>query len=249
MTPQDTALALGEAEVLAFREQGFTSISQITTPQEVASLRVLYDEIIEDDSAFRLQYDGETPDGAPARIKQVFGPEFAHPELLETTYIANARRLVAQLLDIDEDDCTYGGIMLIYKPAGAGLEAPFHQDEAYWEFPGERLSHSASVWMPLDDVTVDSGCMQFVPGWHDEHVWEHTRESSSFPLRFAEPVDVSGAVPVPLSAGGATIHHCRTVHGTGANTSDRPRRAFTTIFHGPPGVRDVRLSRPWLGLP
>jgi len=29
----------------------------------------------------------------------------------------------------------------------------------------------------------------------------------------------------------------------------RPRRAFTTIFHGPPGVREVRLSRTWLGLP
>ena len=36
------------------------------------------------------------------------------------------------------------------------------------------------------------------------------------------------------------------IHGTAGNTSDRPRRAITTIFHGPPGRRAVPLERPWL---
>jgi ectoine hydroxylase-related dioxygenase (phytanoyl-CoA dioxygenase family) len=103
--------------------------------------------------------------------------------------------------------------------------------------------------MPLDRVTVDSGCMQFVPRSHALEVMRHRRKAATEPLELDEPYDVSGAVPCPLPPGGATFHHCRTVHGTGANVSERPRRALTTIFHGPPGVRDVPLSRPWLGRP
>lgn len=42
---------------------------------------------------------------------------------------------------------------------------PWYQDEAYWlpEIPDRR---SNSVWLALDDVTLESGCMWFVPGSH-----------------------------------------------------------------------------------
>jgi ectoine hydroxylase-related dioxygenase (phytanoyl-CoA dioxygenase family) len=60
---------------------------------------------------------------------------------------------------------------------------------------------------------------------------------------------VSGAVACPLRAGGATTHYCRTLHYAAANTSERPRRALTVIFHGPAEVRDVPLERHWLRKP
>jgi hypothetical protein len=241
--------ALSRAQVQSFRSDGFLAIGRITDDAEVAWLRDAYARILDDTRALRLRYTGATPAGADAEITQIFMPELLCPELLQTAYLRNAQRLASSLLGVDEADVSYGGVMLIYKPAGAGLEAPFHQDEAYWEFPGERLSHSLSCWMPLDPVTVDSGCMQFVPRSHELEVMPHRRKAASEPLELDQPYDVSGAVPCPLPPGGATFHHCRTVHGTGANVSDRPRRAFTTIFHGPPGVRDVPLSRPWLGRP
>jgi hypothetical protein len=240
---------LSEAQVESFRVRGFLAIDRITDEDELAWLREAYAKLLDDGRTLRLRYTGETPAGAAAEITQIFVPELQCPEILQTAYIRNGQRLAASLLGVDEADVAYGGVMLIYKPAGAGLEAPFHQDEAYWEFPGERLSHSVSCWMPLDPVTVDSGCMQFVPRSHGLEVMRHRRKAPTEPLELDEPYDVSGAVPCPLPPGGATFHHCRTVHGTGANVSDGPRRAFTTIFHGPPGVREVRLSRPWLGLP
>jgi hypothetical protein len=241
--------ALGEAQVASFRSDGFLAIDRITDDAEIAWLREVYARILDDARALKLRYVGETPQGRGAEITQIFAPELQCPELLHTGYIRNAQRLAAALLGVDPADVQYGGVMLIYKPAGAGLEAPFHQDEAYWEFPGERLSHSLSCWMPLDAVTPDSGCMQFVPRSHELEVMRHRRKAPTEPLELDEPYDVSGAVPCPLPPGGATFHHCRTVHGTGANVSQRPRRALTTIFHGPPGVRSVPLSRPWLGRP
>jgi hypothetical protein len=241
--------AFGESELAYFRASGFVALERITGDEEVAWLRGVYARILADEAAFRLRYSGEIPTGAVGEITQIFAPELQCPELLQTGYIRNAQRLAASLLGIADDAVSYGGVMLIYKPAGAGLEAPFHQDEAYWEFPGERLSHSVSCWMPLDEVTVESGCMQFVPGSHALEVMRHRRKAATEPLELDEPYDTSGAVACPLPPGGATFHHCRTVHGTGPNVSERPRRALTTIFHGPPGVREVPLARPWLGLP
>ena len=235
-------------EVAAFAERGFHAVERITTDDEVTHLRDVYDRVLGVEGALRLVYeDAAAPEAERARIEQIFAPELVAPELLETTYLANARVLAARVLGVDASDVEQGGIMLIAKPAGLGLETPFHQDEAYWDFEGSRLSHSASVWMPLDEVSVDSGCMQFMPGTHrGEGLLHHTKPDPRKPLYLEPPIDTSAAVPCPLPAGGATVHHCRTVHGTAPNTSNRSRRAITTIFHGPPTTRRIPQERPWL---
>ena len=231
-----------------FKSNGFLSVDAITTPDEVAWLREIYEPLVEDARALKLHFETIREDGTPGVISQIFSPELMRPELLETTYIANARRLAAAMLGLADEDVRYGGLMLIHKPAGGGRDTPWHQDEAYWDFPPTRRSHSLSVWMPLDDVTVDSGCMQFLPGSHELDVLPHRKPTSDGPepLVLENPVDVSGAVACPLRAGGATTHYCRTLHFAGANTSPRPRRALTVIFHGPPGVREQPLDRHWL---
>jgi ectoine hydroxylase-related dioxygenase (phytanoyl-CoA dioxygenase family) len=146
---------------------------------------------------------------------------------------------------VHEDEVTPGGQMLIYKPATGGSQAPWHQDEAFWDDRNHLKSESASVWMPLDDAVVESGCMQFVPGSHRNDVLRHRCEPGE-PLVVDEPVDLSTAVACPLPAGGATFHHCRTLHHTAPNTSGRPRRAITTIFHGPAAIRPAALQKPWI---
>jgi len=239
----DFAPGLSADRVSHFQERGFTWIDAISTPDEVRWLREVYDKLIEDERPFRLRYGGAGPSGVEGTINQIFMPELQEPKLLETHYIRNAKHLAAQLLGIDES--SYGGLMFIFKPAGAGRDTPFHQDEVYWEFRDQRC-HSLSVWMPLDEVTVVSVCMQFVPGSQKLDVLKY-RKPENEPLVLDQPFDVSGAVPVPLQPGGATFHHCRTVHGTAPNTSPRPRRALTTIFHGPRTPRVPPLTRPWMG--
>jgi hypothetical protein len=49
-----------------------------------------------------------------------------------------------------------------------------------------------------------------------------------------DELDPSKAVACPIPPGGATIHHCRTLHYAGPNTTDSPRRAYILIFATPP---------------
>lgn len=231
-------------QAAAFREQGFLRIDRITTDDEVAVLRDLYDKVMADSTAYRLLYEGgAAKDGSV--INQVFLPELQQPGFADTTYLRNAKRMVAQLLGVDEDEVTPGGQMLIYKPATGGRQAPWHQDEAFWNDRNHLKCNSISVWMPLDEAVVESGCMQFIPGSHRDDVLPHRCEPGE-PLEVDVPFARDTAVPCPLPAGGATFHHCRTLHHTAPNTSGRPRRAITTIFHGPAETRPVPLDKPWV---
>ena len=232
-------------QVAFFQENGFLRIDAICPQDEVARLRELYDEVMVHPEAWRLKYEGGGESNDGDIINQVFLPELQAPEMGDTTYFRNGKRMAAALLGVSEDEITPGGLMLIYKPATGGREAPWHQDEAFWSDRNALKCHSLSVWMPLDEAVVESGCMQFIPGTHCNDVLEH-RSQPGEPLVVDVPFARETAVPCPLPAGGATFHHCRTLHHTAPTTSGRPRRAMTTIFHGPATTRPEPLTMPWI---
>jgi ectoine hydroxylase-related dioxygenase (phytanoyl-CoA dioxygenase family) len=137
---------------------------------------------------------------------------------------------------------------MILKPARVGGELPWHQDEAYWE---ENLAYRAiGCWVPLDPATVESGCMHFLPGSHlgGVRAHRHIDDDPNVHGLLTDDVDPSTAVPVPIEPGGATFHHCRTLHHTTPNLSDRVRRAWANEFQVEPVPvpEDEIPDRPWL---
>ncbi len=236
---------LSAEQIECFRSNGFLALDAITTPEEITWLSSVYGEILADRRALRVNYTANDSGGTARSIEQIFSPELQCPRLLESQYLANARRFGARLLGCSFEEAKPGGLMLIYKPPGTGRDAPWHQDEAYWDLPRERC-HSLSVWMPLDEVSVESGCMQFIPGSQRSDLLQHTKPPGVQPIVVDAPFDSASAVACPLPPGGATFHDCRTLHYTAPNTSPRPRRAFTTIVHGPRSARAVPIPREWL---
>lgn len=233
-----------------YRSHGFTSVARITTDDELEWLRVVYDTFFRErrGGVTGAYFDLARPydvDGADL-LPQVLFPERAVPQLLETTYLRNARLIAAALLDRGAGDLEVWGHM-IDKPPHTGHETPWHQDEAYWE-PSQRF-HAVGVWMPLDDCDESNGCMTFVPGSHRSEVLAHRHindDPNVHGLEFSDPVDVSSAVAVPLSAGGATFHHPRTYHYTGPNRSGRRRRAYASEFQITPQTAERPAERPWI---
>jgi ectoine hydroxylase-related dioxygenase (phytanoyl-CoA dioxygenase family) len=136
----------------------------------------------------------------------------------------------------------------ICKPAGIGAPTPWHQDEAHRYDPGVDYEQ-LSVWMPLQGATPENGCMQYVPGSQRGPVLEHrslggdTRKSA---LECIGDFDRANAVACPLPPGGAALHHCRTLHCAGANTTGEPRRAYVLAFRGATRPAPAREMFPWL---
>lgn len=236
-------------QVAFFRENGFVAIERITTDEEVEWLGAIYDFLFDgkrgafDGGYFDLSrpYEAEGDDLLP----QVLTPEYKFPQLRETVYWRNARRVAAALLAVDEADLHGWGHMIL-KPARRGHETPWHQDEAYWS-PSKTYA-AVGAWMPLDEATVESGCLHFVPGSHRGPVLPHHHigdDPAVHGLEADDP-DTSGAVAVPIPAGAATFHHHRMIHYAGPNTTERDRRAYANEFQLAPVPAAAVEERPWV---
>jgi ectoine hydroxylase-related dioxygenase (phytanoyl-CoA dioxygenase family) len=233
-----------------YREHGFTWVERLTTDDEVEWLRDRMAEVFSPENAnqpggyFDASQPMGDPVGADPDLGQAIMPELRYPDLKQTIAHRNAVRLASQLLEIDAERAVTWTHM-ITKPPHHGHDTPWHQDEAFWE--EDLRYHACGVWLALDDVDVDNGCMQFMPGSHTQGIVEHRhlRNDPRVSALVIDDVDASKAVPVPLKAGGATFHTQRTMHHTGPNHTDRRRRAYAIEVQLPPEKREVPLEKPW----
>jgi ectoine hydroxylase-related dioxygenase (phytanoyl-CoA dioxygenase family) len=168
-----------DAEIEFFNENGYLVVERLTTEDELAWLTVLYEHVFSPENEGQPgapvdRTNGEGPK-EPALLTQAFFPEVQYPELLNTTYHRNARRYAAALLGVQPTDVTSWGHMIRKLPGGR--EAPWHQDEAYWE--PELDYHALGCWLPLHAVTEEMGAMQFIPGSHIGEVRQHVHRTAT----------------------------------------------------------------------
>jgi ectoine hydroxylase-related dioxygenase (phytanoyl-CoA dioxygenase family) len=246
MPGEPPAELLSHEQIEFFHENGYLALPALAPPEEVAWLRGIYDRLFEEragrEAGDQFDLGGADEEGVVARLPQILNPAKYAPELLRGLYRSNALALARQLLG---PEARYQGEHAIYKPARIAAPTPWHQDEAYWN-PG--LSYSAlSIWIPLQEATVENGCMWFVPGSHRMEVQAHHCIDNDPRIHGLEidKADTSSAVACPLPPGGATLHHNRTLHYAGPNTSDIPRRAYILGFGLAPTPREETRDFYW----
>ena len=121
---------------------------------------------------------------------------------------------------------------LFAKPARVGTRTPWHQDGEYW--PIKPLA-TCSVWIALDDSTIENGCLKFLPGSHGKKELEahhfNNADGLSLPLELDKKfIDETKAVDIVLEAGQISLHDVFLMHASEPNRSDKPRRAMTLRF-------------------
>jgi ectoine hydroxylase-related dioxygenase (phytanoyl-CoA dioxygenase family) len=136
--------------------------------------------------------------------------------------VAVGGTIAAQLLGA-EQGALRGWGHTIRKPARVGEALPWHQDEAYWDPAFDY--RALGCWLTLDPATPENGCLRFVPGSQTGgvRVHRHIGDDPSIHGPVTDDVDDGAAVAVPLPAGGAIFHHCRTLHSS-ARPSGVPTR-------------------------
>jgi ectoine hydroxylase-related dioxygenase (phytanoyl-CoA dioxygenase family) len=239
---------LSEASMASYKEQGYVSVEDMIPPEEVRQIRDTLLGLFARRAGYEegAQYDffGRDDANAPQNFPSLHDPTHYAPELAKTEFHKRALAIARQLLG--KDAALYGEHALL-KPARIGPHTPWHQDEAFRspDFQYKELS----IWLALQPVDMVNGCMQFIPGSHKHEVMEHRSpggDKSLHPLECCGPFQPADAVPVPLPAGGCTIHDMRTLHYTAPNTSEAPRLAYILIFNTPPVYKPGQRSFPWL---
>ncbi|KKB12135.1 phytanoyl-CoA dioxygenase [Devosia geojensis] len=121
------------------------------------------------------------------------------------------------------------------KPAGIGKPTPPHQDGYYFHF---NPPAAVTGWLALEPVDAENGCIHYVRGSHLAPGYRpHGRSEilgfSQGITDFGTEDDKANTVAFPGEAGTLLMHHSKTVHWAGANTSPtRARRALGFVYFG-----------------
>lgn len=214
-------VALKDEDVRRFWRQGVLSLGRITTEQELTWLRSACDEVVKRKIGCTPQELGQKrvrPEHEA--LVTILSPESIMPELNETIFYRNAKTILARLFGVKET-CLLTGGRIFFKRAHSH-ETPWHQDAAYRPPP----YHSASVWMPLEPVTLENGCLHYIERSHRAGLYAHHLHDDHL---VADDVDPSLATAYPLPDGEGITHHCCTLHYAGPNKTDHPRRALVIV--------------------
>jgi Phytanoyl-CoA dioxygenase (PhyH) len=248
-TSSYTSPQLGPEAIAAFRRDGFLRVDNLTTRDEIEALKVVYDRLFTEQRGWSsgdlFDMVGRDDRDKGLSLPQMLWPSRYEPCLRETQLYRSAHSVAQQLLGPQLENILEHAIM---KPAGRGAATPWHQDDAFSR-KGSGFVEQISIWMPLQDVDVGSGCMHYIRGSNHGPLFEH-RSPNNDPrihgLELVTPPELANCVQVPLPAGSAVIHHSRTLHAAGINASNQPRRAYI-LGYSVQSRRHHRLTRdyPW----
>jgi ectoine hydroxylase-related dioxygenase (phytanoyl-CoA dioxygenase family) len=241
-------MSLTREEVEFFSNKGFLSLEQLTSREEVLALKTSLEDLCERRVGEKEGAQEDFLAGEKHEVEktapQIMNPVNYLPELRRSQCYKNALSIAKQVLG-DEATCTCD--LAILKKANVGSGTPWHQDEAFRDPALEY--HELNVWVALQDVTVENGCLHYLPESHNNEVLEHgppNNDPTSQALQCIGAFDKQNAVACEIPAGGCTIHHSRMLHSAGPNVSDRARLAYIMIFGTPPTPAKHPREFPWL---
>lgn len=105
----------------------------------------------------------------------------------------------------------------------------WHLDNPYWSF---HSRHAISIWIALDDATIQNGCLFYIPGSHKISRYDNVEIGQDIADLFKTYPEFCTIEPVvaEMKAGMAGVHNGLTAHGAGPNMTPYPRRAMTCAY-------------------
>jgi len=220
-------------QIRTYQQNGFVYHPDFLAPAEVAELKAAVLGTI--DEMKRLQGDAMVAGGG-AKMEQsgyyakVFTQRLNLWRINQTVknYMLSPElgRTLCQLAGIDGIRVWHDQA-LIKEPFGN--PTGWHLDNPYWSFYSH---HSISIWIALEDATVENGCMWFIPGTDKLATFENVSIGQNLGQLFnvyPEMADID-PVPVPMKAGDCSFHNGLVAHGAGANMTRKRRIAMTCAY-------------------
>lgn len=162
---------------------------------------------------------------SPSPQTELIRPSFLSPALRKSAVYLKARALATQLF---EEKAHYQFDHAIYKDSIGSEAIPWHQDQAYSGLKsGPKGLH---FWIPFQDSGPDNGGMIFIEESFQALLAHTPLKPGSRTLILNRPA-FGKTRCARVSRGGLSVHHNFTVHASGANHTDRPRKAWILHFY------------------
>lgn len=233
-----------EDQAAAFRRDGYAIFPGALDGALLALLRAECDDFVAREDA-RMDAAGVDRLGISHRGKRYFANECQRerPVLRQMLFSPAMADICRATLG---DTAYFFFDQYVVKGPDGGLPFSWHQDSGYVVGNGGPADHGPylTCWCPLDDATIENGTVRLVPGSHGGGILPHVRDAATNDLAVAVADGQGVAVEVP--AGSVVAFSSLTLHATGANRTDRPRRVYLAQYTAEamlnPGTRQLRRN-------
>lgn len=236
MTPEDILAhkprLLTQKQREFYFEHGYLLLDRIIPDEWVETLRCATDEMVKrtrnmtrSDAVWDLE-TGHTSENP--RLRRLNSPVDYH--ITYWRYVSESL-MVDIAADLLGPDVMYHHTKLNFKAPSGGTDIKWHQDIQFWP----HTNYSAlTIGTYLYDCWHEQGPLGVIPGSHKLPLFDLYDAQGQWTGHLCEAdlenIDLNSAEYLPGGAGSVTIHNCRTVHGSAANTSPHGRPLFLTTL-------------------
>ncbi len=213
---------LAPDQIEFYHAHGYLALENIFGPDEINELRAVTDDFVEQSRSVTENTDvfdlepTHTPESP--RLRRLKNPINQHEVYRRALIHPGVLGCVEQLIG---KGLHTNGNKLNMKIGDAGSPVEWHQDWAFYPHTNDDL---LAVGIYLDDSTVENGALLVIPDSHRGPILDH-HQNGRFVGAVTDPdFDPADAVPINVPAGGISIHHVRTLHGSAPNRFGNPRR-------------------------
>lgn len=219
---------ISAAQIEHYQIQGSLLVESFLNEEELGTWRTCVDEAVSARQDRKLaNSDARSGDSYYDKVfTQRLNLWMDHDGVRKLMLDARLGHMAAQLADV-EGIRIWHDQALIKEPWAN--PTGWHLDNPYWSFSSRQ---AISIWVALDDVTHDNGCLYFLPGTHKTATWENASISPDMGALFQQYPQWAGqsAVSAPMKAGSCSFHNGLLAHGAGANMTPGRRRAMTCAY-------------------
>jgi ectoine hydroxylase-related dioxygenase (phytanoyl-CoA dioxygenase family) len=229
-----------------YESDGVVCLRQVFDVAWIERLRDLAEEMLSAAVRHPEQSQELTKEGDDGRFYNEMFMWPRHEGFRQVVFQSAAAATVGALMETGKVNVLFD--QLLIKEPGTLEWTPWHQDLPFWPFQGSRV---CTLWLALDEVTLDSGSVEYIKG---SHRWGQRYQPNSFvgDGRYQQ----EGLKPLPdidakrdeldiihfdMEPGDCTVHHGLTLHGASGNShTERRRRAYVTRWGGDRVTYDPR---------
>src|SRR6201994_2441270 len=204
---------VNQEQINFYNDNGFVVIDDFLSPEELAHWRKAVDNAVRNRAGQKMpgkdikvgESDGINEDAAyyGKVFDQLLNLWQTDEELKKLMVDERIGKMAAQLAGVDGIRIWHDQA-LIKRPWANPTS--WHLDTPFWSFSDRR---AISIWIALDDATLENGCLFFIPGSHLETTFENKGIGKNMDGIFEVYPQFlkTRSVAAPMKAGSCSFHN------------------------------------------
>ena len=229
---------LTKAQIDLFWKDGVITVENAVTPYQLKCLQDTFSEWVEDSRKHKQDF-GEVLDGRPR-----FDLEPGHssevpalrrvqsPEEISSAYadVMRNSKIVDFAADLVGPSIRFHHGKVNSKLPGSATKVKFHQDFSFQPMTNDDM---ITALLFVDDVTLDNGPLEVVPGSHKGPLYSHWH-NDNFTGAVADNVveeNKENIIKCTGPKGAVCLMHASLLHGSAPNLSSEPRTLYIITYY------------------